>query len=212
MQDKNVTMENEAKNNGEGGGADDGAGKSNLRKRLEDHIVSVAIAVAISSAGTAWTAYKAIDDARVAVLEAKNRALVEEITGLDKEISDLKAKLKEGAGPCLKELNESKDQNTHLETQLQNALNQIDQKQKDIQACGTVKSRLERQLSMSEGNCSVEGQIREVQGLKTRAEQFVHTAPNTTQNWQRIQDYRTEIAGYEARILSLQQRLTCVPH
>lgn len=174
-----------------------------VKKKLEDHVVIVVLTVAFSAFAMGWTA---CDLARVA-----NKT--ERISELEKKVADQSQQLKDNnvaIEPYKKRIAELVSNTQRLESDLNSYRGNLVQWQQAQQSWSNANAELQRELSLNTSNCSVISLLKAVEGKKESVERSLANAYQWSSESPMIEDYKRQVAEYQSRLVSLQERLSCV--
>ena len=174
-----------------------------VKKKLEDHVVIVVLTVAVSTFAMGWTACELV---RVA-----NKT--ERISELEKKVADQSQQLKDNnvaIEPYQKRIAELVSNMQRLEADLNSSRGDLVQWQQALQSWKNANAELQRDLSRYTSNCSVISLLKAVEGKKELVERSLAGAYQWSSETPKIEDYKRQVAEYQSRLMSLQERLLCV--
>lgn len=167
-----------------------------LKKQIENHIITVIVGVAIATASTVWIASEQI---RVKPLE---RQIIE----YDKKIEPLNNTIKElrnNSDPYRKKVEV-------LENDLSVAQGNLKQWQDAVTAWQKRNSELKQSLNLYASNCSIISEIHALDSRKIELEKDINIYTNAGHsNADNVTEWRRQADQYQVRILDLQKRLLC---
>jgi chromosome segregation ATPase len=174
-----------------------------IKKSLENHIAIVVLSSAAVAFGLGWAA---CENARVtnktekiAELERKNNDQLQQIKELDttKPLGVIK-------------LAELQEKIRGLETELSNSKGNLNQGQESLQLLKDSNTRSQSILKLAASNCSVLSLIQTVEAKKDSIENSLENAYHLDREKPRIEDYKRQVNEYQARLLSLNEKLVCI--
>lgn len=176
-----------------------------IKQKLEDHIVIFTLTVAVASFGFGWGACE--------------KALVtnktEKIADLEKKVADQLQQTKDSniaIEPYQKQIAELLSNITRLEADMNNSQGKLAQWQQALQSWKSANEKLQGDLNLYASNCNVISLIRAVEGKKDNVEHSLAQAYSYSSEKPKIEDYKRQVAEYQVRLVSLQEKLACVAH
>ena len=184
-----------------------------LRQTLENHFAYIVLTVAVGAFGLGWGACEA---ARVT-----NKS--DKIADLEKRVAELSQQAKDSAfavEPYQKEVTELLSNTKRLEAECSNTRNleadlsstqrNLAQWQQALQSWKMANAQLQSELNVCVTNGAVVGLSRVIEGKKEDIEKELADEVHWHVESARGDEFRRRIAEYQARLVSLQDKLVCM--
>lgn len=174
-----------------------------IKQKLENHIVIVVLMVALAAFSSGWGACEL---ARVA-----NKT--EKIADLEKKVADQAQQIKDNnvaIEPYQKKIYELLSTTRRLESDLSNSQGNLAQWQQALQSWKSANEKMQSDLTLYASNCRAISLIRAVEGKKDSVERSLAQAYQYSSEKPKIEDYKRQVVEYQNRLMSLQEKLTCV--
>lgn len=175
-----------------------------IKQTLENHVVVVSLSISVAAFGAGWGACEL---ARVAYKTDK-------IADLDKKISEQSQQIKDGnvaIEPYQKQIAGLLLNTQRLETELNNSQGNLAQWRQALQSWEAANKTLENDLKLYTSNCSVISLVRALEKSKDSIEQTLTEAYSWPSEKPKIDDYKRRVSEYHSRLLSLNEKLACIP-
>lgn len=175
-----------------------------IKQKLENNLTVFAITVAVAAFSSGWGACE--------IVRVTNKT--EKIADLEKKIADQSQQIKDSnvaIEPYQKQITDLLSKTQRLEADLNNSQSNLTQWQQSLNSWKIAHEKIQNELNLYASNCSVISHIRAVESKKENIENSLATAQINNPGSIRIDDYKRQISEYQSRLVSLQERLACIP-
>jgi DNA repair exonuclease SbcCD ATPase subunit len=174
-----------------------------LKQTLENNIAIVVLTTAVAAFGAGWGGCEL---ARVA-------SKTEKIADLEKKTAEQSQQIKDSnvaIEPYQKQINELLLNTRRLETDLNNSQGNLTQWQQVLNSWKSANEKLQNDINLYASNCSVISLARAIEGKKEITERALANAYSWSSEVPKIEDYKRQVTEYQARLISLNEKLTCL--